>query len=196
MMANIAIYALIIIFLALFHRELIWAQKTLRGYLFTGQLDPPASNLLMLEALKYPRKDREAERHFQLLEKAYQIEPYSLVLLMLGDFHAEQGQDDLALDLYNRFRSMDPSYADVYFKMADILERKGDQGAVYQLLEEGIEHFKKRVVLYQPHYDPSVAQEFNIKAAKLYSMSKEGLKRLERIKEELKDSEQFKDSQK
>lgn len=194
--ANIIIYALIIILLLLFHRELIWAQKALRGYLFTGQLDPPASNLLMLEAMQHPNKGRGAERHHQLLQKAYQIDPYSLASLMLGDYYAEQGREDIAMDHYNRFRSLDPSFVDVYFRIGEILKERGDHKALSQLLEEGTAFLKKRAALYKSHYNPSVRREFNLKALKIYNASIEGLRKLEKAKEELKHSEKFQELRK
>jgi tetratricopeptide (TPR) repeat protein len=186
--ANIILYVLIILLLLLFHRELIWAQKTMRGYLFTGQLDPPYSNILLLKALQHSDFGEDAEVRHRLLKEAYQIDPYSLALLLLGDYYKNHGQEDLALSSYNQFLVIDPSFTEVYVKMAEILRERKDHEAVMKLIEKGIIHFNQRVTFYQPRYNVSVPKEFNHKASKIYTSAKEGLERLEKIKEELNDS--------
>lgn len=190
--ANLIVYGVTLVLLLVFGRELIWAQKTLRGYLFAGNIPPTADKLLVGEAIKCSReKDEDVKRIQYLLERAVQIEPYGEARLLLGYCYLRQGEYDKMLDCYNQYRSIDPSYIDVYKDMIKVLEKKQDRkGHLWraQLLTEGIKHFRRRVELYQPHYDPNVPEVFNHKAFKVYRDSQEGLKFLEKMQEKLNDS--------
>ncbi len=181
--ANLIVYGLVIVLLAVFHHELIWAQKTLRGYLFSGNIPPSKDRLLMAEAIKKLKKDESISHVQSILERALQIDPYSNARLLLGDCYLWQGHNEKMLACYDRYRSINPSVIDIYTKMIEILEKKQDHNAIEQLLAEGIEHFRRRVELYQPLYDPTVPKEFNIKALNVYNTSKEGLERLKKVQE-------------
>ena len=184
---NLIVYGVIIVLLFLFHRELIWAQKTLYGCLISNKFDPPAANLLMNKFLINSQTGKDAEMHHHLLEEAFKIDPYSHAPLLLGDYYVQRGNMDKALAYYDRFRSIDPAFLDVYIKMIEILEEKQSREAKDQLLAGGIKHFRWRVEHYQPRFDPSVSAVFNMKASRIHDMSREGLERLEKIQEQSED---------
>lgn len=186
--ANLVVYGITIILLIVFHSELIWAQKALRGFLFTGDIPPSADRLLIAEAIRSAKEAKDPKHIQHLFEQAVQIEPYSEARLMLGYCYLRQGEYDKMLACFERYRSINPCVTAVYVHMSEILEKKQDRKAINQLLTEGIKHFRRHVELYQPHYDPNVPKAFNLKAFKVYSDSREGLNLLKKMQEELNDS--------
>ena len=184
---NLIVYGVIIVLLLMFHRELIWAQKTLYGCLISDRFDPPAAHSLVNKALKYAQKGNDADRYHHLLEEACKIDPYSFAPLLLGDYYSQKGDLDKALVYYDQFHSIDPAFSDVYIKIAEIFKEKQNREAKDELLAEGIKYFRWRVEHYKPRFDPSVPVAFNIKANKIYDMSKEGLDRLEKVLEQPED---------
>lgn len=186
--ANLIVYSVVVVLLVAFHNELIWSQKALRGFLFTGSVPPSADRLLVAEALRGARKKADIRHLQQLFERAVQIEPYSEARLMLGYCYLVQGESDKMLTCCDQYRTINPSHIDIYKYMIKILEEKQDRKAAEQLLMEGISHFRRRIELYRPHYDPNVPKVFNQKALRIYKEAQEGLKFLEKTQEQLKDS--------
>ena len=176
---NLFIYSLIIVIAVVFSHELMWAQKALRGYLWSSNFDPPADMILSKEAQIYLAPDGDLDHAQQLLEKAIGIDPYSRAHYYLGNCFVLQQKTDDALNSYERFRHIDPSYWRLYLNSIRLLADKKDINALEDLLLNGIETFKKRVDQYQPRPDESVEQPFNEKAAKTYQVSVEVLKRLQ-----------------
>ncbi len=185
--ANLIVYGVTVVLALMFHHELIWAQKTLRSYLYSGKFEPPADMLLMQDAIKYFKTDQDTKRGQYLLERALEIDPYSKARLLLGDYYLRAGDDDKALVCYEHYRSIDPSLLGVYKVLGRILAKKQDYKAIDQLLTEGLGHFRRRVELYQPHYDPTAPKQFNLKAMRVYNMSKKGLEFLEKMQEQSSD---------
>lgn len=186
--ANLIVYGIIIVLALVFHHELIWAQKTLHGYLFSGKFPPPAPISLIEEVTERTKADGDAKTMKPLLEQALQIDPYSQASLLLGVYYFSGGNFGKAMAYYDRYRSIEPSFAAVYLQMSEILEKKQERKAIKQLLTEGVKHFRRRVELYQPHYDPNVPKEFNLKALRIYNQSQEGLELLEKMQEQLSNS--------
>jgi tetratricopeptide (TPR) repeat protein len=176
---NLFVYGLIIILLVLFRHELYWAQKTLCGYLWTNNFDPPADILLLKEAETYLGPNGDLKDAEQLLIKAIQIDPYSRANYYLGNCYADQNKFDDALKYYERFRKIDPSFWRIYLNSIQLLKIKRDIDTLEVLLKEGINFYKKRVELYQPRLDETVEKRFNDKALETYLISTEVLKRLE-----------------
>jgi tetratricopeptide (TPR) repeat protein len=173
----------------MFHRDLLWSQKLLQGYMWSGNFDPPADMQLLNEAVQSTKTGEDIKRTQRILEQAVEIDPYSSVRMMLGAFYARQGDDDKALACYDRYRSIDPSVIRNYADIIRILAKRQDYEAINRLLTDGINHFRRRVELYQPHPDPNVAnEEFNVKALRIHRMSQEGLKRLKDIQTQLETS--------
>ncbi len=188
--ANLVIYGIIIVLISMFHRELLWSQKLLQDYMYAGNFDPPADMQLLNEAVQSIRIGEDMKHTQRILERAVEIDPYSRARIMLGAFYARQGDDDKALACYDRYRSIDPSVISNYTDIIRILAKRQDYEAINRLLTDGINHFRRRVELYQPHRDPNVAnEEFNIKAVRIYRMSQEGLKHLKDIQTQLKTSQ-------
>jgi tetratricopeptide (TPR) repeat protein len=185
---NLIVYGATTVLLLLFYHDLIWAQKTLRGYLLSGNIPPSADKFLIQDAKKYLKEGKNVKTTQHLLERALQIEPYSEALILLGNCHLMQGNEDEMLAYYEKYRSIDPSSLGVYLNMIEILTRKHDEQTINQLLTEGIKYFKKRAELYQPHYDPNVPEPFNIKALKIYNRAQEASEILRNIQEQLRDS--------
>ncbi|MHC4159431.1 MAG: tetratricopeptide repeat protein, partial [Planctomycetota bacterium] len=167
---NLIVYGVTAVLLLLFSQELIWAQKTFRG-LLSGNIPPSADKFLIQDAKEYLKAGKNAKSAQNLLERALQIEPYSEALILLGNCHLMQGNEDEMLACYEQYRSINPSSIGVYMNMIEILARKHDDQTINQLLTEGIKHFQRRAELYQPHYDPNVPKPFNIKALTIYNRS-------------------------
>jgi tetratricopeptide (TPR) repeat protein len=157
--------------------------------MFSGNVRPSEDRLLIEEAVKTIETNEDLKSAQRLLEKALQIEPHSDALLLLGTCYLMQGDDQKALYCYNKCRSTDPSIIRAYTNACQVLENKRDYQAIEQTLTEGIEHFRKRVELYQPHHDPNVQKEYNLKAIMVYKNATESLAVLERIKKQLNTSE-------
>lgn len=185
---NLIVYGATLVLLVVFGHELMWAQKTLRGYVFSGNIPPSADRLLVSEAIRGAKRGEALEHTRRLLERAVQIEPYSNARLLLGYCYLRQAEYDKMLACYEQYRSIDPSHIDVYRDMIEVLERKQDRKAIARLLTEGSEHFRRRIELYQPHLDPDVQGEFNLKALRIYKKAQEGLKLLEKIEKRLNNS--------
>jgi hypothetical protein len=183
--ANLIIYGVNIILLVVFTHELMWAQKTLRAYLWTGDFNPTADTLLIQKAQKYLNTDESPERSEQLLKRGLAIDPYSRANLWFSIHYLRKGDDDKMLSYCDRYRSIDPSSLVAYQLASKVLAKKQDSKRLNQLITEGLKHFRQRVELYQPHFDSNVPAEFNLKALKVYKMSKEGLAYLEGIKKQL-----------
>ena len=185
--ANIIVYGATVLLVLTWRHELTWAQKALRGYLYTGSFDPPADVLLTGQVNKYlesPNAEglKQAE---SILKQALEIDPYGRAHYLLGNCYLMQGRDDEAMASYDRYRSIDPSSWQVYLNMIRTLQKRGDVKGAKKLVEEGIAHFRRRVQLYVPHEDPDVQQQFNEKAVNIYQVSQELLKLLEREQEQL-----------
>lgn len=176
---NILIYGLIVVLILLFSRDIMWAQKTLRGYLWSGNFDPPADIILLNEARIHLAPDGDLQYVQELLDKAIQIDPYSRANYYLGNCYAYQQKIDDALKCYENFRKIDPSFWRTYWSSIQLLKKKGDLDTLELLLSEGFDFYKKRVDLYQPQVDETIDQVFNNKAAETYLISAEVLKRLE-----------------
>lgn len=179
--ANFIVYGVIFVLILMFGHELIWAQKALRGYLFSGHISASKDRLLIAEAIEGVKKGEDIEHIQRLLEQALQIDPYNNAQLLLGYCYLRQGEYDKMLACYKRYQSIDPYNTDVYGDMIKVLTKKGNNKETERLITEGIEHFQRRVEMYQPHYDLTVQKEFNHKATRIYEESKEGLKFLEQL---------------
>lgn len=183
--ANLIVYGVTIILLVIFNHELMWAQKTLRAYLWTGNFAPTEDMLLIQETKKHLRTGESPERHEQLLKRALKIDPYGRANLWLGTYYLRKGDDDKMLLYFDRYRSIDPGNLSVYKQMGRVLTERQDHKRLSQLITEGLKHFRHRVELYRPHPDPNVPSQFNVKALMAYKMSREGLAYLEKIKKQL-----------
>jgi len=183
---NLIVYGVTIVLLAVFHHELIWAQKALRIYLFAEGVPNSKDRVLIAQAIQGVKKGEDVKHIQRLFEQVVQIEPYSEARAMLGYCYFKQGEYDKMLACYEEYRSINPFHINVYKDMIEVLEKKQDRKAIAQLLTEGIKHFRRRLELYKPHYDPNVLEIFNQKAFKVYKDSQEALKLLEKKQEQLK----------
>ena len=180
--ANLIVYSVTIILLVIFNHELMWAQKNLRAYLWTGNFPPTEDMLLIQEAQKYLKTGESPERSEQLLKRALEIDPYGRANLWLGIYYLRKGNDDKMLSYFDRYLSIDPGNFAAYQFKGPVLAKREDRKRLSQLITEGLKHFRRRVELYQPHPDPNVPAAFNLKAVKVYKMSQDGLAILEKIK--------------
>lgn len=179
---NLIVYGVTIILLMAFNHELMWAQKTLRAYLWTDKFPPTDDMLLIQEAQRYLRTGENPERSEQLLKRALEVDPYGRASLWLGIYYLRQGNDDKMLSYLDRYRSIDPSNLVAYQFMGPVLGKRKEYKRIRQLIMEGTKHFHRRVEHYKPHTDPNVQEEFNLKAKEVYKMSQDGLTYFEKIK--------------
>ncbi len=178
--ANVVVFGTTLALGAIFHGELGWAVKALDGYLRTDDYPPTADRLLVGQAMQYgSAHEGDFDGVAALLEQAVEIDPNGQGLLMLAGLEASRGQDDEALALYERYRSIDPYNIQVYAAMVTIFERRGDRAAAGRLLTEGVELFRDQVVRQQPRPDPAVAENFNNKASMIHQTAKQQLLQLE-----------------
>jgi len=143
--ANLVVYAAIVVLLLVFHNDLRWAQQAFHGYAISGAIPPAADKLLIREAIICTKKGQDVKDVQALLEQAVEIEPYSEAQILLGYCYLKQGRLDKMLESYNRYRSINPSYIDIYKDMIPVLEKKQDRKAIKHLVAEGIKHFRQRV---------------------------------------------------
>jgi len=187
--ANLLVYGATIALLVGFHREVSWAAKTVDAYVRSGKFQPTADRLLVNEAMQYQR-DHEADLEgvAALLQRAVEVDPYSKARMRLAATYSERGEDDTALTLYERCRSIDPLELRVYLAMVEILEKRGEGEAAERLLAEGIGHFRTQLERYQPKFDASMAKAFNHKAWVVHQRLAEGLEVLEKTRARIGES--------
>lgn len=186
--ANIVVYSVILILILIFFRDLAWAQKSLYGYLVSGNIPPSADKMLIREAIKRKQQGQDLNSVQHLLERAVQIDPYSEAQILLGYCYLSNGDYDKALAYYEKYHSIDPYYAELYKDTIDILEKKHDYKAIEQLLDEGIQLFRRRIELYRPYYDANQPEPFNQKAFTVYKNAQDGLALLLKMQEQLNAS--------
>ena len=187
--ANLVVYVTTLALVATFHGELGWAVKALDAYLRTGDYSETADKLLVAEAMRYgSTHEGDFDGVAAYLEQAVEIDPNGQALFLLAGLEASRGEDELALALYERYRSIDPYAIQVYAAMVAIFDRRGDREAAERLLADGVELFRGHVVRQEPRPDPTVPAEFNQKASMIHQAAKQGLEQLEqalaRVREE------------
>ena len=180
--ANFIVYSVIVVLVLCFYHDLIWARKTLRGYLFTGNIAASKDVLLIHEATKSLRAGQDIDSLIPLLEKSHEINPYGNAQLFLGAYYLRQREYAKMLEYYESFRHINPSVISIYTDMFQVLSKKQDRAAIQRLIGDGIKHYQRRVELYQPRQDPSVEKKFNAKAVMIYNKSKEDLELLKKIR--------------
>ncbi len=178
--ANLVVYGTTLALVAIFHGELGWAVKALDGYLRTDDYPPTADHLLVDEARRYGNAhEGDFDGVAAFLEQAVEVDPNGQALFLLAELEASRGEEDKALALYERYRSIDPYAIQVYAAMVTIFEGRGDREAAERLLADGVELFRGYIVQQQPRLDPTVAAEFNQKASMIHQAAKQGLEQLE-----------------
>jgi tetratricopeptide (TPR) repeat protein len=186
--ANLLVYGSTIALLIGFHREMSWAAKTVDAYVRSGRYQTTADRLLVKQAMNYRKKhEADLEGVAALLQRAVEVDAYSNARILLAATYHRQGEDDRALAMYERYRSIDPLVLQVYMAMVEILEKRGEKEAAEQLLTEGIRHFRIRLERYEPHVDPSAAQAFNFKAWGVHRRLTEELEALEKARARIRE---------
>jgi tetratricopeptide (TPR) repeat protein len=187
--ANLLVYGSTIALLVGFHREMSWAAKTVDGYVRSGRYQTTADRLLVKEAMHYRRSHEEdLEGVAALLRRAVEVDAYSNARIHLAATYHEQGKDDAALAMYERYRSIDPLELRVYVAMVGILEKRGEREAAERLLTKGITYFRIQLERYEPHLDASVARIFNHKAWAIHQRLTEELEVLEKTRARIRES--------
>ncbi len=180
--ANVVVFGTTLALVAIFHGELGWAVKALDGYLRTDDYPPTADRLLVGQAMQYgSAHEGDVDGVAAFLEQAVEIDPNSRALLLLAQLEASRGEDELALALYDRYRSIDPYEIQVYAAMTTIFDKRGDREAANLLLVEGVELFRSYVARQAPRLDPTVPEAFNQKASMIHEKAKQELEQLERV---------------
>jgi tetratricopeptide (TPR) repeat protein len=185
LLADLLVYAVIIILLLIFSRQLFWGQKVLRGYLFNGNIPASKDKLLVAEATRLYQEGKDTSAYKPLLEKALKIEPYSEAALLLGNIALWQGNEQKMLQYYEKYRSINPYVSSIYVNMTNVLVKQGDVKKAQLLLADGIKKYERRLELYKPVSDPNVKTEFNQKAVFIYQRTQQGLDLLKQIQQQL-----------
>lgn len=180
--ANLVVYVTTLALVATFHGELGWAVKALDAYLRTGDYSATADKLLVGEAMRYgSTHEGDFDGVAAYLEQAVEIDPNGQALFLLAGLEASRGEDELALALYDRYRSIDPYEIQVYAAMTTIFDKRGDREAANLLLVEAVELFRGYVARHAPRADPTVPEAFNQKASMIHEKAKQELEQLERV---------------
>jgi tetratricopeptide (TPR) repeat protein len=182
--ANFVVYGAILVLVSLFFHELTWSKKTLYGYLVSDNIPPSEDRRLMNEAIKLKQQGRDINSIQPLLESAVQIEPYSEARIFLGYCYLSNGDYNEALTCFEKYREINPYFAGLYKDIIDVLEKKQDNKAIEQLLAEGIQNFRRRIELYEPHYDANVPEPFNKKSFFIYKDAQDGLVFLQELQKQ------------
>jgi tetratricopeptide (TPR) repeat protein len=186
--ANFIVYGAIFVLAFVFFHELAWARKALYGYLVSGNIPSSQDRQLMNEAVKLKQQGEDINSIQPLLERAVQIEPYSEARILLGYCFLSKGDYDNAMACFEKYRSINPSYAGIYKDIIDIFEKQNNHKAIEQILTEGIQDFQRRVELYKPYYDANVLEPFNQKAFAVYKNAQDGLVFLQEMQKQLNSS--------
>ena len=184
-LANITVYVAIIILLFFSHTQLLWAQKTLRAYLFNGDIPASKDKLLIGQATEQFKAGGKIEVYKPLLEKALEIDPYSEANLLLGIIALRQGDEQTMLQYYDTYRSIDPYVSAIYTQMATVLIKQGRRKEAQSILADGIKSYEKRLDLYKPVTDSNVPSEFNQKAVYIYQKTRQELDLLKQINQKI-----------
>jgi tetratricopeptide (TPR) repeat protein len=185
LLADLLVYAAIVVLLLIFSRQLFWGQKVLRGYLFNGNIPASKDKLLVAEATRLYMDGKDISEYKPLLEKALKIEPYSEAALLLGNIALWQGNEQKMLQYYEKYRSINPYVSSIYVNMTDVLVKQGNVKKAQLLLADGIKKYERRLELYKPVPDPNVNNEFNQKAVYIYQRTQQGLDLLKQIQQQL-----------
>ena len=173
--ANAIVYLALIVLLALHPREIDWGGRTLHAYLRTGNYPPPEDVARCRQATilaKAGGDPREVER---LLGQALEIDPYGRAGFLLADQLTSQGRIDEAMEHYNRYLAMNPSFIGTYQAIAALLFEQGKFDALEDLLDEGVRYFENRVEDLRPQLDSSAASAFNAKATGVHKQAADNL---------------------
>ena len=189
LLADLSVYAVIVVLLLIFSRQLFWGQKMLRGYLFNGDIPASKDKLLIAQATRLYEDGKDISAYKPLLEEALKIEPYSEASLLLGNIALWQGNEQKMLQYYEKYRSINPYVSSIYANMTDVLVKQGDVKKAQLLIADGIKKYERRLELYKPVPDPNVKKEFNQKAVYIYQRTQQELDLLKKIQKKLQSSE-------
>jgi len=189
LLANFLVYAAIVVLLLIFSGQLFWGQKMFRGYLFNGNIPASKDKLLIAEATRLFKDEKDISVYKPLLEEALKIEPYSEAGLLLGNIALWQGDEQKMLQYYEKYRSINPYVSSIYVNMVDVLVKQGNVKKAQLLLADGIKTYERRLELYKPAPDPNVENEFNQKALYIYQRAQQDLDLLKQIQQRIQSDE-------
>jgi tetratricopeptide (TPR) repeat protein len=186
--ANLVVYAAMLLVVAIYHGELRWAARSLDAYVRTGDYPATADRQLVGKARQYgSAHEGDFDGVADYLERAVAVDPNGVALFLLAGLEASRGEDDLALELYERYRAIDAYDIEVYEAMVAIFERRGDWEAAERLLAEGVELFRDHATRQTPRPDPAASSQSNEKARMIHETARRGLEKLERALTHLRE---------
>jgi len=176
---NVLLFAAALALGWVYRGQLPRAYDGLNGYL-DGNLVAPLESSLHVEAIGLLQRGVERDRARELLEQAVAIDPNSSTVYVLGDVLLMEGDLESALALHLRYNEIDPSFYPAYLSIASIYAAQNKPDAQREILERGVEHFRRELDNYRPREDATVSGHYNHKARAVYNYYREALAQLER----------------
>jgi len=182
---NLFVYCAVVFLCVFFQSQLLWAKKSLDGYLFTGNIPASKDVELFYEATNGLRAGKGAKELVPLLERSIEINPYGDASPLLGTYYLSKGDYAKTLSYYDGYRSINPSVINIYTGMVTVFIKQQDIESAKKVVSEGIVHYRRRIELYKPSPANDVQKEFNLKALAIYDKSKKDLAILESLEKRL-----------
>ena len=174
---NLAIFALLLVLLAVYGSGLARARDALPAYL-TGRPLEPVEVRLEREAVTLLRGQGDVEHAKRLLERAVGIDPNSSAAYVLGDVLKMEGDLEGALGRHLEYNRIAPWFYPAYLSLAAIYEGQGRRSERLAILERGRTHFDALVERFAPQPDATVDERYNGKAEAVHAYYREATFRI------------------
>ncbi|GJL65882.1 MAG: hypothetical protein NPIRA05_08530 [Nitrospirales bacterium] len=174
---NVLLYSAIVLVAIVCWPELRWAIDALPGYL-DGSISSPVERVKYRDAKHMIRTDQPMDDAERLLNESITIDPNSEAVYWLGEYYVKTQQPERALQQFTRFLEFDQTDADVYVKVAALLNAMMQRDEARRILQQGVDYFEGRLDKYIPRYAPEIRAKYNQKAWRTYRRYRGGLRTL------------------
>ena len=119
----------------------------------------------------------EIDGALEIARESAAIDPYTFAALV-AELEYRAGHRERALGEYRRALEIDPSDANAYLRVHELLAAEGRAGEGRDVLRRGIAHLSALSVQLRPVPDPSVPERYNRKAREVAEEVEASLRRL------------------